>query len=145
MEDNTITTAKSKRDYFITLDGLLLVGGEDKSSERQLKVKNLQSCAWDLIFIWDECWPVFQDAAVECQEKHKGANAALYGQLGYIMLTVVAGPLFGVYGMRLDPSFCMETIIQPFDVSEYQSRICLQFCCRLDPLIHADQERTREG
>ena len=30
--DSTITLADKKRDYYVTLDGLLCVGGEDKTS-----------------------------------------------------------------------------------------------------------------
>ena len=51
----------------------------------------------------------------------------MYGQLGYILLTVVAEDQFGVYGMRLDPHFSMECIVQAFSVGLVQGYLTRRF------------------
>jgi hypothetical protein len=58
-----------------------------------------------------------QVALSECCNKHRGANAALYGRLGYLLLTVTAGDLFAVYAMRLEGSYDTEVLVPPFSVS----------------------------
>ena len=39
VEDTSITIQNKKRDYYVALDGLLCVGGEDKTSERDYQVR----------------------------------------------------------------------------------------------------------
>ena len=58
-----------------------------------------------------------QAALKECLDKHRGANAALYGGLGYILLTVTAGEMFGVYALRLAGDYDVEVLVTPFSVS----------------------------
>ena len=43
VEDSSITMQNKKRDFYVALDGLLCVGGEDKTSERDYQVR-LTSC-----------------------------------------------------------------------------------------------------
>jgi hypothetical protein len=57
-----------------------------------------------------------QKAKEECEEKHRGANAALYGRLGYILLLVVAEQQLGVYAMAVDADKAI-TVLEPFSVS----------------------------
>ena len=58
---------------------------------------------------------MLQLAYKECLDKHKGANAAMYGDLGYILLTVVAADKFGVYAMALDADSAVS-LVEPFKV-----------------------------
>jgi len=72
----------------------------------------------------------------ECQEKHRGANAALYGGLRYILLTVTAGDMFGVYALRLEGDYDVEVLVTPFSVSccsvlDTEIKVCLAFVCSL--------------
>jgi hypothetical protein len=54
----------------------------------------------------------------ECAAKHSGANAAMYGRLGYILLTVMAGSEFGVYAMHLNADDAVpHELIPRFSVS----------------------------
>ena len=58
-----------------------------------------------------------QKAYQECIDKHKSANAAMYGRLGYILLTVVAADTFGLYAMRLEATAdSVVQLVQPFKV-----------------------------
>ncbi|KAL0023742.1 hypothetical protein WJX77_000108 [Trebouxia sp. C0004] len=66
--DDSITIADKKRDYMQFLDNVLVIGGEDKPTRSEMRV-----------------------AQSELLLKHKGANAALYGDLGYIIMIVTAG------------------------------------------------------
>jgi hypothetical protein len=53
----------------------------------------------------------------ECESKHSGANAAMYGRLGYILLTVMAGSDFGVYAMQLDAdNASLQELVPRFSV-----------------------------
>ena len=58
-----------------------------------------------------------QVALKECRNKHRGANAALYGGLSYILLTVTAGDMLGVYAMRLQGDYDVVVLVPPFSVS----------------------------
>ncbi|KAG5175349.1 hypothetical protein JKP88DRAFT_265861 [Tribonema minus] len=94
--DNTISVAKKKRDYMVLLDGQLCVGGEDKTNKCD-----------------------FQMAVNECSKKHNGANAAVYGRLGYILLVVKAGGDFGVYALPVNAAADMspQVVLQKFSVN----------------------------
>jgi hypothetical protein len=39
VEDATITVEGCRRDYYVTLDGLLCIGGEDKTKREHLRVR----------------------------------------------------------------------------------------------------------
>ena len=41
VDDATVTTEGSKRDYYVALDGVLCIGGEGKTSREQLMVRGL--------------------------------------------------------------------------------------------------------
>ena len=56
------------RDYMLHLDNIMLVGGVDKADAHQRHT-----------------------AVDELMEMHKGIPAALYGDLGYIILIATAG------------------------------------------------------
>eukprot|EP00611_Tribonema_gayanum_P032690 TRINITY_DN987_c0_g1_i2.p1 TRINITY_DN987_c0_g1~~TRINITY_DN987_c0_g1_i2.p1 ORF type:complete len:367 (-),score=73.78 TRINITY_DN987_c0_g1_i2:165-1265(-) len=79
VDDSSITHESKRRDFFVLLGGLLCIGGEDKNSTDKFEV-----------------------ALGECEAKHKGANAAMYGSLGYILLIIMAGTDFGVYAMPVE-------------------------------------------
>ena len=99
MQDSTVTIANGRRDYLLTLDGILVVGGEDKTDARD-----------------------FDKALDECRAKHKGANAAIYGGLQYIFLVATGGDQVGVYAMRLDEAQgALLEVVQPFRVSQPHS------------------------
>ena len=75
-----------------------------------------------------------QVALNECREKHRGANAALYGGLRYILLTVTAGDMFGVYALRLEGGYDVEVLVTPFSVSccsafDTEIKMCIAFVC----------------
>ena len=99
VQDSTVTIANGRRDYLLTLDGILVVGGEDKTDARN-----------------------FAQAVEDCRAKHKGANAAIYGGLQYIFLVATGGDQVGVYAMRLDEAHgAMTEVVQPFRVSQPHS------------------------
>ena len=86
------------------------------------------------------CLCQLQVALTECRDKHRGANAALYGGLRYILLTVTAGDMFGVYALRLEGDYNVEVLINPFSVSccsAWQGDqdvlcLCLLIICNID-------------
>jgi hypothetical protein len=90
VEDSTVTLDGGRRDFLLALNGILLVGGEDKTLESH-----------------------FDAAKSDCQSKHKGANACLYGRLEYILLIATAGDRIGLYAMKLDEGFGALTEIVP--------------------------------
>jgi hypothetical protein len=99
VQDSTVTIQNGRRDYLLTLDGILVVGGEDKTDARN-----------------------FAQAVEDCRAKHKGANAAIYGGLQYIFLVATGGDQVGVYAMRLDEAHgAMTEVVQPFRVSKPHS------------------------
>jgi len=66
--EHSFTQADKKRDYLVLVENVLLVGGKDKATPRQLS-----------------------NAVKELTDKHKGANSAIYGDLQYIILIATAG------------------------------------------------------
>ena len=76
--DDSITIADKKRDYMQFLDNVLVIGGEDKATRSEMRVAQ------------SELWL-----------KHKGANAALYGDLGYIIMIATAGECVTVFALNL--------------------------------------------
>ena len=91
--DSSITLPDKKRDYMVHLLRLLLIGGADKASRS-----------------------LMQTAVSELREKHKGANAALYGGLGYIILVATAADCCAVYAMQLGRNASLTPIIPQFEV-----------------------------
>ncbi|KAG5181104.1 hypothetical protein JKP88DRAFT_246306 [Tribonema minus] len=96
--DTSITKKDAQRDYMVLLDGVLCIGGEDKVHISQ-----------------------YLRAVNECGEKHKGAHAAMYGRLGYILLVVVAGNKFGVHAMTLEPKSSPQMLVE-FQIGTSQGR-----------------------
>eukprot|EP00611_Tribonema_gayanum_P023654 TRINITY_DN5017_c0_g1_i1.p1 TRINITY_DN5017_c0_g1~~TRINITY_DN5017_c0_g1_i1.p1 ORF type:complete len:591 (+),score=71.53 TRINITY_DN5017_c0_g1_i1:38-1810(+) len=96
--DTSITNKDAKADYMVLLDGVLCIGGEDKVPISQ-----------------------YSRAVNECGEKHKGASAAMYGRLGYILLVVVAGNKFGVHAMTLEPKSSPQMLVE-FQMGTSQGR-----------------------
>ncbi|CAL8466425.1 g5961 [Coccomyxa elongata] len=92
VEDSSITLSDKKRDYLVHLERRLLIGGEDTSSR-------------DLM----------HTAANDVYEKHKGANAALYGGLGYLILIATAANACAVYAMELGKDAPLTRIIDEFE------------------------------
>lgn len=70
------------------------------------------------------CAPGLQAAVAECRDKHKNAKSALYGRLGYILLTVVAADQFGVYGMTLEGNQ-IEQLVPKISVSCAHLTACM--------------------
>ena len=75
--DDSITIADKKRDYMQFLDNVLVIGGEDKATRSEMCVAQSELL------------------------KYKGANAALYGDLGYIIMIATAGECVTVYALNL--------------------------------------------
>jgi len=73
-----ITQGDRKRDYYILVENVLLVGGADKPISRYM-----------------------DDAVRDLEMKHKGATAAMYGGLQYIILIATAGNLCQFYALDL--------------------------------------------
>lgn len=55
-------------------------------------------------------------AVAELLEKHKGATAALYGNLGYIILIATAGEAVRVFALELGPEARLLLLIPEFTV-----------------------------
>jgi hypothetical protein len=93
--DTSITVEDKRRDYMVLVKEVLVVGGEDKADEGQLR-----SCMEDLT------------------RKHMGSNAALYGRLTYILLVAFTGRKMSVYTMLVEGSRGdLRILVEPFDVS----------------------------
>ena len=73
------------------LDNVLVIGGEDKSTRSEMPV-----------------------AQSELLLKHKGANAALCGDLGYIIM--IAGECVTVFALNLDHSAQLQPLVGQFEV-----------------------------
>ena len=106
---------------------MLLIGGEDKSS-----------C--DLM----------RHAVSELYDKHKGANAALYGGLGYLILIATAANCAAVYAMELGRNAQLTPIIDKFEVRircpSHTACACSSLAGRLQRMliiIYQDGVRTR--
>ncbi len=80
------------------LDNVLVVGGEDKP-KRELMQKAVQ----------------------ELLDKHKGANAAVYGDLGYLILFATAADAVSVFALNLSQNSRLEPLIPEFVVSHAAS------------------------
>eukprot|EP00611_Tribonema_gayanum_P032692 TRINITY_DN987_c0_g1_i4.p3 TRINITY_DN987_c0_g1~~TRINITY_DN987_c0_g1_i4.p3 ORF type:complete len:165 (-),score=20.26 TRINITY_DN987_c0_g1_i4:920-1414(-) len=103
VDDSSITHESKRRDFFVLLGGLLCIGGEDKNSTDKFEV-----------------------ALGECEAKHKGANAAMYGSLGYILLIIMAGTDFGVYAMPVEAGASTpERLVPRFSVRDVRDIECL--------------------
>ena len=92
-EDASITIADKRRDYMQRLDNRLVVGGEDKP-KRELMRKAVQ----------------------ELLDKHKGANPAVYGDLGYLILFATAADAVSVFALNLCQNARLEPLIPEFVV-----------------------------
>jgi len=75
------------------MDNILVVGGEDKP-KRELMQKAVQ----------------------ELLDKHKGANAAVYGDLGYLILFATAADAVSVFALELHPNARLKPLIPEFVV-----------------------------
>ena len=75
------------------LDNVLVIGGEDKP-KRELMRKAVQ----------------------ELIDKHKGANPALYGDLGYLILFATAADAVSVFALNLCQNARLEPLIPEFVV-----------------------------
>ncbi len=93
IEDDSIPLPDKKRDYMVNSSRMLLIGGED-----------ISSC--DLM----------RHAVSELYDKHKGANAALYGGLGYLILIATAAKQCAVFAMELGDDASLTPIIEEFEV-----------------------------
>ena len=91
--DDSITIADKKRDYMQFLDNVLVIGGEDKSMRSEMHV-----------------------AQLELLSKHKGANAALYGALGYIIMIATAGECVTVFALNVRHSAQLQPLVGQFEV-----------------------------
>ena len=80
------------------MDNILVVGGEDKP-KRELMQKAVQ----------------------ELLDKHKGANAAVYGDLGYLILFATAADAVSVFALNLCQNSRLEPLIPEFEVSHAAS------------------------
>ena len=76
MDDDSITVEDKKRDYMLYLDDRIIISGEDRPMRGGMYV-----------------------AQSKLLEKHKGANAALYGDLGYIIMIATAGECAKVFAL----------------------------------------------
>ena len=55
-------------------------------------------------------------AQSELFSKHKGANAALYGDLGYIMLIATAGKCATVFALDARQGTQLQPLVEQFEV-----------------------------
>lgn len=99
--DDSITIADKKRDYMQFLDNVLVIGGEDKPVRSEMRV-----------------------AQLELFSKHKGANAALYGDLGYIIMIATAGECVTVFALDVRQGAQLQPLVEQFEV---HSVCCLSF------------------
>ncbi len=92
MDDASITVPDKRRDYLVHLSRRLVIGGEDR---------HLRS--------------LMQKAVIELLHKHKGANATLYGGLGYLILIATAAKQCAVFAMELGDDASLTPIIEEFE------------------------------
>ncbi|KAL3150158.1 hypothetical protein ABBQ32_000020 [Trebouxia sp. C0010 RCD-2024] len=97
--DDSITIADKKRDYMQFLDNVLVIGGEDKATRSEMRV-----------------------AQSELLLKHKGANAALYGDLGYIIMIATAGECVTVFALNLRHSAQLQPLVGQFEMRSLSGR-----------------------
>ncbi len=93
VDDDSITIADKKRDYMLFLDNALVIGGEDRPMRGEMYV-----------------------AQSELLEKHKGANAALYGDLGYIIMIATAGKCARVFALDVRQGAHLQLLVEEFEV-----------------------------
>ncbi len=91
--DDSITIADKKRDYMLFLDNILVIGGEDRPMRGEMYV-----------------------AQSELFEKHKGANAALYGDLGYIIMIATAGECARLFALDVRQGAQLQPLFEEFEV-----------------------------
>ncbi len=95
--DDSITVPDKKRDYMQFLDKILVIGDEDKPVQGEMRV-----------------------AQSELFEKHKGANAALYGDLGYIIMIATAGECAKVFALDVRQGSQLQPLVEQFEVRSNQ-------------------------
>jgi len=106
--DDSITIADKKRDYMQFLDNVLVIGGEDKPVRGEMRV-----------------------AQSELFLKHKGANAALYGDLGYIIMIATEGECVTVFALDVRQGAQLQPLVEQFEVRSSQ---VLSFCLLCVPV-----------
>ncbi|DBA94012.1 TPA: hypothetical protein ACH3X1_001664 [Trebouxia sp. C0004] len=97
--DDSITIADKKRDYMQFLDNILVIGGEDKPVRSEMRV-----------------------AQSELFLKHKGANAALYGDLGYIIMIATAGECISVFALDVRQGAQLQPLVEQFEMRTLSGR-----------------------
>jgi hypothetical protein len=93
LKDDSISTADKRRDYMQHLNNVMLIAGED-NPQRHLMPQAVQ----DLL------------------DKHKGADPALYGDLGYLILLATAADAVSVFALELHPDARLQPLIPEFVV-----------------------------
>lgn len=91
--DDTITIADKKHGYMQFLDNILVIIGEDKP------VRDEMCVAQSELFL-----------------KHRGANAALYGELGYVIMIATAGECITVFALDLRQDAQPQPLVRQFEV-----------------------------
>jgi hypothetical protein len=93
INDTSITASGNKRDYLVLMDNTLVIGGEDKAHPS-----------------------AYHECVAELTRKHAGANAALYGELGYILLMATCGNEISVHAMPIGGEQS-QVLVHRFNVS----------------------------
>ncbi|DBB08149.1 TPA: hypothetical protein ACH3X3_008337 [Trebouxia sp. C0006] len=88
-----------KRDYMLYLDNALVIGGEDRPMRGEMYV-----------------------AQSKLFEKHKGANAALYGDLGYIIMIATAGECAKVFALDVRQGAHLQLLVEEFEMKSLSGR-----------------------
>ena len=88
--DDSITIADKKRYYMQFLDNVLVIGGEDKLTHSEMHVAQ--------------------------SELHKGANVALYGDLGYIIMIATSGECVRAFALNIGHSAQLQPLVAQFEV-----------------------------
>ena len=57
--------------------------------------------------------------------KHKGANAALYGDLGYIIMIATAGECVSVFSLNIRLSAQLQPLVAQFEVGSVAWFLCV--------------------
>ena len=73
----------------ILLNNIQVVGGEEKASCSQMNA-----------------------AKEELRSKYKGANAVLYGSLGYVLLIATAGTDYQIYAMHVEKGTSLHPVTE---------------------------------
>ena len=80
-----------RRNYMHHLDIVPVIGGEDKPKREHMR-----------------------KAVQELSDKHKGANPAVYGDLGYLILFATAADAVSVFALNLCQNARLEPLIPEF-------------------------------